>query len=374
MPATCVDHGGSRPRRRVSLAQIFTIVRELSAPLPSWCTKIGLNEDRLQVETATSMHGDSTSRPEVADVSNLALSTASYLRSLVQNYGASRSALPFVSSSIQVLVSICAKEAILIKETEFVRPRSPNLDRGLNGVVPMLACHIDLSRHSLEESSASSQRQEAISDRTTDENLSPSDPASAESETDQFGSGTSSPTRSGNHWTLAPDVDSESSQSNVGPPSIDAPVDAHVLPGRGRHLSAALPFLCFARSDDIVALMTSAACQRYVRGFLRACDRVFVRRNRRRGETFRIMVRFYDARRPCRLFDRYQLERWSCSRQFQLHRLARFVSLSSACHLVSAIFLSGRHASRLMNSIGGWTTCREAHEVLFLRSCSSFLP
>ncbi|KAJ6611598.1 hypothetical protein B0H10DRAFT_353035 [Mycena sp. CBHHK59/15] len=61
-------------------------------------------------------------------------------------------------------------------------------------------------------------------------------------------------------------VDTKSDSSDAGASSIDLPLEAHVLPGRGRHLFVAIPFLSFADSDNFVDLMSSVACQRYVWG------------------------------------------------------------------------------------------------------------
>ncbi|KAJ7241035.1 hypothetical protein B0H12DRAFT_1326317 [Mycena haematopus] len=48
--------------------------------------------------------------------------------------------------------------------------------------------------------------------------------------------------------------------------SIDVPLDAHLLPGNGRHKCAILPFFYLADIDNIFDLATSIACQRYVWG------------------------------------------------------------------------------------------------------------
>ncbi|KAJ7476152.1 hypothetical protein FB451DRAFT_1013038, partial [Mycena latifolia] len=61
----------------------------------------------------------------------------------------------------------------------------------------------------------------------------------------------------------------ESDRSSLEAPSIDVPLDAHLLPGRRRRVSAELPFLCFADDDNIVDLMSSVACQRHVWGISR---------------------------------------------------------------------------------------------------------
>ncbi|KAJ7093673.1 hypothetical protein C8R44DRAFT_890586 [Mycena epipterygia] len=61
-------------------------------------------------------------------------------------------------------------------------------------------------------------------------------------------------------------VDSESDCPRSDASSLDVPLDANVLPRRGRHLSAVLPFFCVADIDNIVELMTTVACQRHVWG------------------------------------------------------------------------------------------------------------
>lgn len=62
------------------------------------------------------------------------------------------------------------------------------------------------------------------------------------------------------------DTASDSSKSSSAVPCLDVLLDAHVLPGHGKHLSAILPFLCVADIDNIVDLMSSLACQRHVWG------------------------------------------------------------------------------------------------------------
>ena len=61
-------------------------------------------------------------------------------------------------------------------------------------------------------------------------------------------------------------VDSASASSSSGASCIDVPLEAHVIPGRGRHLYVLLPFLCVADTNHIVDLMSSVACQRHVWG------------------------------------------------------------------------------------------------------------
>ncbi|KAJ7861064.1 hypothetical protein B0H13DRAFT_1900647 [Mycena leptocephala] len=114
----------------------------------------------------------------------------------------------------------------------FVRPRKAVRDGGFDGTATMLACHIIAG---LEDNSCFMGLAKEESSK-------------------------SSPSTSG--------ADPESTHSTVSASvsSMHLPLEAHVLPGRGRQLFAALPFFCIVHSDNIVDLMSSVACQRHVWG------------------------------------------------------------------------------------------------------------
>ncbi|KAJ7898956.1 hypothetical protein B0H14DRAFT_105909 [Mycena olivaceomarginata] len=141
-------------------------------------------------------------------------------------YGPSRSAAPFVLPLLRILARISAQEAMIITEAPFVRPRTKTPDSDdFDGVATMLACHIlegDVPLPSSEDSTT-------------------------------LASETAYPGASS---------DAESDPS----PSFNGPLGAHILPGRGVHACAALPFLCVADQDNIADLMASVACQRHVWG------------------------------------------------------------------------------------------------------------
>jgi hypothetical protein len=63
-------------------------------------------------------------------------------------------------------------------------------------------------------------------------------------------------------------VNGESDCSRSNASSLDFPLDAHVLPGRGNNRTAVLPFFCIADTNNIVDLMSTVACQRHVWGIL----------------------------------------------------------------------------------------------------------
>ena len=46
--------------------------------------------------------------------------------------------------------------------------------------------------------------------------------------------------------------------------SLDLPLSAYVIPGRGKRVECCLPVVCAADEDEIESLVTSVVCQRYV--------------------------------------------------------------------------------------------------------------
>jgi len=46
--------------------------------------------------------------------------------------------------------------------------------------------------------------------------------------------------------------------------TLDLPLGAYVLPGRGKRVECCLPVVCAADEDEIESLVTSVVCQRYV--------------------------------------------------------------------------------------------------------------
>lgn len=118
-------------------------------------------------------------------------------------------------------------------DTPFVRPRKPGSGHEFDGVATMLACHI-VTAPPRESSSPMD-----FSDHSSTSLLSLRYPMSR---------------------------DSRSHCGDTEVAFLDLPLEAHVIPGRGRQLSAALPFLCIASSDNVADLMASVACQRYIWG------------------------------------------------------------------------------------------------------------
>ncbi|KAJ6522449.1 hypothetical protein B0H19DRAFT_1386637 [Mycena capillaripes] len=197
----------------------------LELPLPSWCITgpyplVSGQVLPLLSELSgwpTSLSADCRdSRHTLAGVFNLTLSTVADIRSLIAHYGPLCSAVPFVSALMRVLAQICVSDGIVITDVNFVRPRTATPCCGeFDGIAAFLAC------------------------RSVQTFL---------------------------EMTLSLDNASDSSNSSSAVPCLDVLLDAHVLPGHGKHLSAILPFLCVADIDHIADFMSSLACQHHVWG------------------------------------------------------------------------------------------------------------
>lgn len=112
-----------------------------------------------------------------------------------------------------------------------MRPRTASLRSELDGVATILVCH--------------------IVERVAQESR-PSTPPLVEQHSESS-------------LCYSMSAESESDTSDI--PPLNVPLEAHLLPGHGRRQqSAVLPFICLANGQNIVDLMTSVACQRYVWG------------------------------------------------------------------------------------------------------------
>ena len=100
--------------------EIYRIYCALGLTLPSWCAAGPYHSlSTLLAELPrqpSSLYAGSCDAEEnhLADVFNMVLSTVADIRSLVAQYGASRSVVPFLSSLMRVLAHMCAKEATIM--------------------------------------------------------------------------------------------------------------------------------------------------------------------------------------------------------------------------------------------------------------------
>ncbi|KAJ7159272.1 hypothetical protein C8R43DRAFT_994308, partial [Mycena crocata] len=227
--------------------EISSIYCTCCLPLPSWCATgphrtVSDKISPLLAELAelpTFLYEDSSDIPEgeLHDFFDVSLSTVADVRSLVKIYGPSRSALPFIFRLLRILAHSCAKGAITIADTLFVRPRITVPDGIYEGTATMLLCHPVTS---LEDSEGVSM------DVDIDEEI------------PEYSSRDPEPMN----------LDSGSDDSSTGPqiPSLDLPLEAQILPCYGKQVLAALPLLCVTDHNNIVELVSSVACQRFVWG------------------------------------------------------------------------------------------------------------
>ncbi|KAJ7224969.1 hypothetical protein B0H12DRAFT_1328780 [Mycena haematopus] len=233
--------------------EISKIYEASDAPLPSWC-RTGpypfVSDGILPLLSELSrlpgsVYADSCdTSPRLADIFNMVLSTVADIRSLAAHYDPLCYAAPFISTLLRVLMHLCAKGTIIMNETPFVRPRTSTPHRGgFDGVATLIACH------SLEGPDADPS---ADSGADMIVELSRSSPPAVYSMSMVSASTSAS--------------SSSSSDASSSIDGIDVPLDAHVIPGCGRHQYVLLPFLCIADANQIVDLMSSVACQRHVWG------------------------------------------------------------------------------------------------------------
>ncbi|KAG2358646.1 hypothetical protein BDR07DRAFT_1462916 [Suillus spraguei] len=165
------------------------------------------------------------------DFQVLIQSTAAGLKALAElpYYGGERSTVPLWSQLLHALVNTLSQDVMILEDAPFIMPRAQNVaSQPLNfidGRATFLAAHA-MSTHS--DLSRTSSRNEEDKDESMNS------------------------------------ADSDLSDDSVD--SLDLPLQVHMLPGRGRRLSAVVPVLLVADSHNIVPLICSTLYQRHVWG------------------------------------------------------------------------------------------------------------
>ncbi|KAG2358622.1 hypothetical protein BDR07DRAFT_1611788 [Suillus spraguei] len=169
------------------------------------------------------------------DFQILIQSTAAGLSALAElpHYGGERSTVPLWSQLLHALSNTLSPDVMILEDASFIMPRAQNVaSQPLNlidGRATLLAAHAIFS----------APRTHSDTSRTSSRN--------EEDEDESMHS-----------------ADSDSSDGSVE--SLDLPLQAHMLSGRGRRLSAVVPVLLVADSYNIVPLMCSTLYQRRVWG------------------------------------------------------------------------------------------------------------
>ncbi|KAH7905544.1 hypothetical protein BJ138DRAFT_1228738 [Hygrophoropsis aurantiaca] len=169
----------------------------------------------------------------VLDVFDIVLSTTSDLRRLRESErdGCPRSTVALWSTLISSLSRKLGAEVSVLEDASFIKPRmihgEPQKRQDVDGIATMLVCHVLYPE---------------------DRPLSTSSMATSIGVEDQD------------------ELMSESNNSATSTSSLQVPFDAHLLGGRGRHLSAALPVFVVADPTNITPLMCSVLYQRHTWG------------------------------------------------------------------------------------------------------------
>ncbi|KAG2355005.1 hypothetical protein BDR07DRAFT_1464761 [Suillus spraguei] len=169
------------------------------------------------------------------DFQILIQSTAAGLSALAElpHYGGERSTIPLWSQLLHALLNTLSPDVMILQNAPFIMPRAQNVASQppnlIDGHATLLAAHAIFS----------TPRTHSDTSRTSLQN--------EEDEDESMHS-----------------ADSDSSDGSVE--SLDLPLQAHMLSGRGRRLSAVVPVLLVADSHNIVPLICSTLYQRRVWG------------------------------------------------------------------------------------------------------------
>ncbi|KAK7054038.1 hypothetical protein R3P38DRAFT_2854128 [Favolaschia claudopus] len=261
--------------------QISRIYNLLQLPLPQWCPSESSSPDRMSISprldaAAVDSSGDSaeTARQNscLRDFYPFVVHTVDAVNSAMRRDGP-QTAWPFVRGFTKVLIATCSENTALLSHASFVLPRLAAPIEGIfDGVAEMLACHIvegfDKDSSAMDDEKPSSSGVAEVDPHATSApRLSQDDSDermgsySAEISSEASVSDHSPTERSGSFFSA-----SGSALSSTSDQSIDVSLNGHIFQGRGKHSFALLPLLCFADGENIIGIMSSVACQRFVWG------------------------------------------------------------------------------------------------------------
>ncbi|KAJ7085443.1 hypothetical protein B0H15DRAFT_376188 [Mycena belliarum] len=263
-------------------AHISRICDLLKLPLPSWCPD-GPYSVSPDVPTPSEASTNPNSKnifanSSLRDFYEVASHTVATVKSAMSHPGP-RFAWPFVRGLARVLVAgVCSRNAMTLSHAPFVRPRIIPPDDRFDGIAEMLACHVVQGfRGSLilddEKSSASFARnhsstassQKSGSRADANQGNHPNETSTRDSDSaGRSPRGSISSDISSDISTV--ESDSDEILDSQSSPSIDVSLNGHIFQGSGKHSYALLPFLCIADAQNILELMASVACQRFVWG------------------------------------------------------------------------------------------------------------
>ncbi|KAG2753445.1 hypothetical protein P692DRAFT_201929235 [Suillus brevipes Sb2] len=189
-------------------------------------------------------------------------STAAGLSALAElpHYGSKRSTVPLWSQLLHALVNTLSPDVVILEDAPFIMPRAQNVScqpsNLIEGHATLLVAHaIFAAPRSHSDRARTNTRNEEDQDESMcsadqDESICSADQDESTCSTDQDESICS--------------ADSDPCDGSVD--SLDLPLQALMLPGRGRRLSAVVPVLLVADPHNIIPLLCSALYQRHVWG------------------------------------------------------------------------------------------------------------
>ncbi|KAK7062201.1 hypothetical protein R3P38DRAFT_3251543 [Favolaschia claudopus] len=259
--------------------QISRIYDLLQLPLPQWCSPESSVPGKISISpeldaAAADSSDESEENARLRDFYPFVVHTVDAVNSAMGHDGP-QTAWPFVRGFTKVLIATCSENAALLSHASFVLPRlvAPR-DDIFDGVAEMLACHIvegfeeESSRVDDEKSFPS-----GIASLQACPHVTPASHPSEDASNESMGSdpvevfmeasvSDHSPTVRSDSFFSA----SSSALSSNSDQSIDVSLNGHIFYGRGKHSFALLPFLCIADEENIIEVVSSVACQRFVWG------------------------------------------------------------------------------------------------------------
>ncbi|KAK7062182.1 hypothetical protein R3P38DRAFT_3251527 [Favolaschia claudopus] len=256
--------------------QISRVYDLLQLSLPPWCPSESSSPDRMSISpelgpVAANSSDESEENARLRDFYPFAAHTVDAVNSAMLRNGP-QTVWPFVRGFTKVLVATCSENAALLSHASFVLPRSvAPRDDIFDGVAEMLACHIvegfETESSEMNDENSSSSGVASMQASTPAPHPSQDDPNefmdsdSAEISTEESVSDHSATERSDCFFSA-----SGRFLSSTSGKSIDVSLNGHIFQGGGKHSFALLPFLCFADGENIIGIVSSVACQRFVWG------------------------------------------------------------------------------------------------------------
>ncbi|KIK36325.1 hypothetical protein CY34DRAFT_527898 [Suillus luteus UH-Slu-Lm8-n1] len=207
-------------------------------------------------------------------------STAAGLSALAElpHYGSKRSTVPLWSPLVHVLADTLSPDVVILEDAPFIMPRAQNVScqpaNLIDGHATLLVAHSIFSeprthsdragtntrnKEDQDESMCFADKDESMCSADQDESICSSDQNESISSADQ-----DELISSADQDEPICFADSDSCDGSVD--SLDLPLQAHMLTGRGRRLSAVVPVLLVADPYNIIPLLCSALYQRHVWG------------------------------------------------------------------------------------------------------------